>query len=144
MTPASRAPHPRGGASNRARRTLATVPSHDPVRMRPREAKVVIKVRWSAASLNYKIARTDEEMHAAAADGVRRWKIASWDLKNARTKEEQNAAEAAIRQIILDENSGKIPFVGIESTLPPLVPLPRDPGDVVATMIGQVPPKHPE
>jgi hypothetical protein len=107
--------------------------------MRPEEAKVGRKhaqtVRWSEASLKYTPVRTNKEMHAAAADGVCRWKIASRDYRNARTKQERDAAAAAIRQIIIDEDSGKIPFVDITDSLPAYVPLPSAPGDVVATVI---------
>jgi hypothetical protein len=43
-----------------------------------------------------------------------------------------------LEQLVKDEESGKIPYVGIEDTLPPTPPLPTHLDDVVAAM---VPPK---
>lgn len=51
------------------------------------------------------------------------------------TQAEMDETDRQYRHLLADEGSGKVPFVGIESTLPPLIPLPSDPGDVVATFI---------
>lgn len=85
---------------------------------------------WTEESRNYLPIRTEAQLNAAARAGVRRWRAATRTEKNARNEEEKNAAIALIRQIILDEDSGKIPFVPVDD--PPLPPIPTEEGDVVA------------
>ena len=87
---------------------------------------------WTEASRNYLPIRTEAQLNAAAKAGVRRWRAATRKERNARTEEEKNAAIALIRQIILDEDSGKIPFVPTND--PPLPPIPTEEGDVVAVI----------
>jgi hypothetical protein len=43
--------------------------------------------------------------------------------------------EERLKQYFEDEDSGKIPFVGIEDELPEYVPLPTEGDDVVAVII---------
>jgi hypothetical protein len=49
--------------------------------------------------------------------------------------DEYDKLREELRQLVKDEESGKIPYIGIEDSLPPLPPLPTHPDDVIATMV---------
>ena len=93
------------------------------------------RTKWTDESRNYLPIRTEAQLKAAAADGDRRWKIARRDWKNARTQDEEDAATALIRQIVADEDSGKIPLLDSEDSFPPLPDLPTHPDDVIAVIV---------
>jgi len=83
-------------------------------------------------------------MVEAAAEGLRRWAQYTQDRENARTQEEGDAADAALTQIIRDEDSGLIPFVPIEDSLPLYVPLPTREGEVYVELRPSVPTTKPD
>lgn len=88
---------------------------------------------WTDVSRKYLPIRSEAQLRAAAAEGVRRWQIVHKAMNTAHNQEERETADALFRQIIRDEDSGLIPFVPVE--LPLSVPLPAAPGDVVAMFV---------
>ena len=53
------------------------------------------------------------------------------------TQAEMDAQDEAYEQLLKDEQSGKVPFVGFDA--PPLPPLPTEEGDVVAMFVPKKP-----
>jgi hypothetical protein len=104
--------------------------------MRPRGQNMARR-SWTEASRNHLPIRTDAQLRAAADDGVRRWQHVNEAMDNANTPEEHAAADALFRQIVADEDSGMIPFEPVE--FPEYMPLPEQPGDVVAISVPTVP-----